>query len=655
METNASFLFVVLGFLVLALASSQIGRFFARLHLPLISGFLFAGILFGPYELGFIPAEAVERLHIIDEISLAFIAFAAGSELYLKELSGRLRSIAWVTIGNTLAVPVLGTLAIFLLADYVPFMRDFPTAGRLAVALLAGAILVARSPSSAIAIVNELRARGPFTQTVLGVTMLTDVVVIVVFAFNSEIADALLTNVSFSVGFLALLFFELALSLLLGGIVGVLLRLALSWRVDGRVKAALILGIGYAVFYFTGVIRTTTHTLLPVEILLEPLLICMIASFLVVNRSSYRDEFLKLLGEMAPPIYVVFFTLTGASLALDTLAETWQIALILFAVRLLAIFIGSYGGGAAAGDPPLHNRVSWLTYVTQAGVGLGLAKEVAVEFPGWGADFATMIISVVVVNQILGPPLFKWAVNQVGEAHRRAAGPPPDAMRKAVIFGVDSQSVALAHQLRRHGWDVQLACSDETYFRPADTAAADIAVAVTPRFDEAALRALGLETADALVAMLSDDENHRICELAYEHFGTPTMVVRLHERANFRCFHELGALIVEPSTAMVGLLDHFVRSPTAASLLLGMARDQDVVELEVGNASLDGVALRELRLPLDTLILSVQRDGETLISHGYTELRVGDRVTVVGSVHSLDRLTRRFAPQTSPSVAPERP
>jgi len=81
---------------------------------------------------------------------------------------------------------------------------------------MAGAILVARSPSSAIAIVNELRAKGPFTQTVLGVTVIMDVVVITLFAFNSEIADALLTGISVNVFFAILLFAELGFSIFLG-------------------------------------------------------------------------------------------------------------------------------------------------------------------------------------------------------------------------------------------------------------------------------------------------------------------------------------------------------------------------------------------------------------------------------------------------------
>ncbi|MCA9952080.1 MAG: cation:proton antiporter, partial [Anaerolineales bacterium] len=154
MEFYTHLLIIITGFIILALASNQIGHFFTRFKLPLISGFLVAGILFGPYGLDFIHARDVGDLHFVDEVSLAFIAFAAGSELYLKELRSRFKSITWVTIGLVVVIFTLTTTAVFLLASYVPFMRDMPNTLRLAVALLAGAILVARSPSSAIAIVN---------------------------------------------------------------------------------------------------------------------------------------------------------------------------------------------------------------------------------------------------------------------------------------------------------------------------------------------------------------------------------------------------------------------------------------------------------------------------------------------------------------------
>jgi Trk K+ transport system NAD-binding subunit len=304
--------------------------------------------------------------------------------------------------------------------------------------------------------------------------------------------------------------------------------------------------------------------------------------------------------------------------------------------------MGSFAGGIVAGEPMQFNLTHWLTAVTMAGVGLGLAKEVDVEFSTWGGQFATMIIAVIVLSQLIGPPLFKWAIGHVGEAHTRHEAPHFDGIRDAIIFGIDSQSIALAQQLQQHNWNVRVACLDENLL---STRATNLDVQAVSRFTVDTMRQLGVEQAEAIVGMLSDEENYEIAELAYEHFGTPSVVVRLNERANFRRFHRLGVLVVDPTTAMVGLLDHFVRSPAAASLLVGMEENQDIVDIEVRNRDLDGLTLRELRLPLDTLILSVQRDGHALISHGYTSLRLGDRLTVVGSLEGISELLLRFETQ----------
>ncbi len=158
-----------------------------------------------------------------------------------------------------------------------------------------------------------------------------------------------------------------------------------------------------------------------------------------------------------------------------------------------------------------------------------------------------------------------------------------------------------------------------------------------------ALHQVGAGHANTIVAMLSDEENYRICELAYEHFGTDNLVVRLNDRANFDRFNELGALVVDSTTAIISLLDHSVRSPTATSLVLGMEKNQDIVDLEIRNPALRGVPLRDFRFPLDTLVLSIHRGGQMLIPHGDTRLKVGDRMTVVGSVESLEEVMLRFS------------
>ncbi|MCH8873685.1 potassium transporter TrkA, partial [candidate division KSB1 bacterium] len=74
----------------------------------------------------------------------------------------------------------------------------------------------------------------------------------------------------------------------------------------------------------------------------------------------------------------------------------------------------------------------------------------------------------------------------------------------------------------------------------------------------------------------------------------------------------------------------------------GMEENQDIIDVEVRNPNLNGVAVRDLRLPLDTLILSVRRGEHLLITHGYSRLRVGDWVTVAGALESLEELRLRF-------------
>ncbi len=641
----------VVSFGVIALSSQQIGRFLNRYRLPLITGFLLTGVLTGPFLLNLISEDALAHLHFVDDASLAFIAFAAGSELYVKEMRDRVSSITWVTVGLVVVTFSLGSLAVFFLADFIPFMQGMDGAGRLAVAMLAGTILVARSPSSAIAIINEVRARGPFTQTALGVTVVMDVVVIVLFAGAIAVAGGLLTHLSFDLGFVGLLAAELLISLTLGYLVSILLTGVMAQHLESWIKSGLILLLGYGVFVLSRQIRHASHDLIGVELLLEPLLICMVGSFMMINRSEYRTDFRKSLDVLGPAVYLAFFTLTGASLGLDFLMQTWPIALALYFVRIGAIYLGAMGGGIIAKEPMSHNRVRWMAFVTQAGVGLGLAREVAVEFPEWGPAFAAMIISLIVLNETTGPLFFKWVINHVGEAHARGDYQSENGPQRALIFGLEGQGVALGRQLQGHGWDVRIASRKAAGMDFLDS---DIPITPVDDFDLATLQALEVGKASAIVVMLSDEDNYRICELAYEHCGTPTIVARLNDQANYERFHELGVLVVDPANAMVHVLEQFVRSPSAAALLMGLEEHQEIVDLEVHNTNLHGMSLHDLRLPLDTLILSVHRDNQMLVSHGYTTLHLGDRVTILGSMDSLTEVGLRFSRQPRDSMDPRR-
>lgn len=639
MENLQQYVVLFLGFLIVAVASNQIAKKFQQIKLPLITGLLIIGVLAGPFILGLVPSDSKIKLQFINDLSLAFIAFAAAAELYLKDLRGRIKSIKWMTFGQLVVTFVMSALAVYFLADHIHFMQDLSTEARIAAAILTATIFVARSPASAIAIINEVRAKGPFTQTAMGVTVLKDFLVIILFAICMSLANVLVKGSELNFGFLFIILAELASSFILGYLIGRIIIVILSFRIHNYAKTVYILALGYSVYLFYYFLKDFTAVQFGKEFLIEPLLICIIGSFIVTNYSRYRHEFIKLLHDVGPIIYVCFFTLAGASMSLDLLLKVWPIALLFFAIRLVSMMLGAYIGGNLAGDPPLYNRIGWMPYITQAGVGLGLATIVANNFPEWGQEFSTLIIAVIVINQFVGPPFFKWAINRVGESHDKAPTPAFDGLRDTIIFGFESQSVALARQLTGHGWQVKLATRRKDINLEEYP---DIDIRIIDNLGMDAMNDLDAQLSEAVVLMLTDEENLELCELIYEKLGTNDVVVRLNHRYNFDQFHKLGALVVDPSTAIVSLLDHFVRSPQATSLLLGMQEGQDTIDLQVLNRNLYGLAIRDLRFPSDIIILSIRRKGQMIISHGYTRLRKGDWVTMVGSNDSLQKMTLLF-------------
>ena len=88
----------------------------------------------------------------------------------------------------------------------------------------------------------------------------------------------------------------------------------------------------------------------------------------------------------------------------------WLIGIIIFAVRSLCLFAGISLGAAVSRAPQTVRRFGWLGFITQAGVGLGLANEVMRRFPDWGPAVATVIIAVISINQVVGPITFKYAL-----------------------------------------------------------------------------------------------------------------------------------------------------------------------------------------------------------------------------------------------------
>ena len=155
---------------------------------------------------------------------------------------------------------------------------------------------------------------------------------------------------------------------------------------------------------------------------LEPLLVCVVAGAVAANRQhltgeAERDVLAAVIHAVMPGINLVFFTLAGTALHLSSVFNSAYIAFIIVVTRLAALYCAARVGCDLIGSPPEHKNVAWMGYVTQAGVALGLARTAVQRFPVWGQDFSALMVAVIVMNQLVGPPLFRAAIIAVGENH----------------------------------------------------------------------------------------------------------------------------------------------------------------------------------------------------------------------------------------------
>lgn len=372
-----------LSFGFLLLCAYLLGDILSWFHLPKITGYIIAGVMAGPHVAGLITAETVNDLKLLDNLALAFIALSAGGELELAELRRRLKSICLGVIFQVIGIFAGVFCLIFLGRGFIPFLNHAPMPVTLAAAATIGVLAIARSPSSAIAVISENKAKGPFTETTLGVTVIIDVLVIALFAATVSVGLTLTRpDVDLDVIFLMTVGMELAGSIAAGVAFGWIVAFYID-RIGAEIPV-FILAAAFMITFFSNQFAQFLDAFYEIRFHFEPMLICMTAGFFVRNFTKKGSFFIERLDRLSLPVYVLFFSLIGASLDLSVLLQTWMLAVLLALVRGFFIWASAWLSGRLSGDSPIFSQMAGLAYFAQAGVSIGLCGILAQNFPDWG-------------------------------------------------------------------------------------------------------------------------------------------------------------------------------------------------------------------------------------------------------------------------------
>ena len=378
------------------------GELAERLRLPRITGYLVLGIAAGPHALGLETARDAGLLRVFEELALGLIALTAGGEFRMQAIRRRFQVLVAITASHLVFIFGIVGGVVWLLQRSTDLLGPMTAAEALAAAAILGVIAVAKSPSTTIAIISELRARGELVETVLGVTILKDLAILLLFTGVATAATSLVSGGALELGHLAHVAAEIGLSLAVGGVLGTVLGLYIS-----RVRRLVPL---------TVLVLALASARLAQDAGLEHLLVSMAAGFTARNLfPTSAGSFLDGLEQSSTPVYVAFFALVGAGLDLAVFAAVWLPALIFVVVRLVAVWVSTRLPAALAGSAPEVVRYAWMGFVAQAGLSLGLAARVQRELPGIGPTLATLVVAAVVVNQLIGPVLWARAIRAAGE------------------------------------------------------------------------------------------------------------------------------------------------------------------------------------------------------------------------------------------------
>ncbi len=383
---------------VVLVAGIFFGALARRLRLPGITGQIVGGVLIGRAGFDLFGEASIAGLEPLTDIALGLIAATVGAHLHVQRLRNAVRRLFYLLIAESTITPLL----VFAVA-YGLGGASFE------LSMLFGAVSIATAPATIVALVRETRSKGVFVKTLIAAVALNNTACIVVF----EVCRAAIGS-NFSLDASALFdtngaFVQLTGPILLGGVAALTLdrvtRLALGpERLATAAVVALVLTSGLAT-----------------SIGISAMLACLVLGAVQTNITHSRSHLVdSVFANFEPAILTVFFTLAGMHLSFDHLEQAGLLIVLYFAARIAGKMISADLALRAAQATERVRQNLGLALVPQAGVAVGLVLLVQ-EDPRFvdSADlFAAVVLSVVAVNEIVGPVLTRFALGRAGEVGR---------------------------------------------------------------------------------------------------------------------------------------------------------------------------------------------------------------------------------------------
>jgi Kef-type K+ transport system membrane component KefB len=342
-----------------------------------------------------IPVETLNASGLISNIVLGIIAFSIGQNFSRDNFRKIGKSVIWISVLEACGAWLLVTLAFSLILRQ-PFY----------ISLVFGALSSATAPAATVMVIREYRAKGSFTDTLLGVVAIDDAWCLVIFAISLAISQAIHSHMV-ATFFLIKVFLSSILSIFGAFILGSIIAILLSYfsRFIRTQAELLIFTLGF-ILLSIGIAIWLHVSVLLANMFLGAILVN-------INKSSFSS--FDVLKTVDSPLFLLFFVLAGANLEIGLLPQLGLIGSVYLVFRVIGKVTGARLGAHISNASNSIRKYLGLGLVPQAGVALGCALVAKSDFPNIGSMIFTTIVATTVVYELIGPLCTKYALQKAGE------------------------------------------------------------------------------------------------------------------------------------------------------------------------------------------------------------------------------------------------
>lgn len=387
---------LLLGLAVMVLAGMLFGRLAKLIRLPNVTGYLIGGLLIGPSVLGVLSSDMLSQMGVISEVALGFIAFSIGSEFKMSYFKRVGATPIVIAVFESLFAVLFVAAGLILAGKPLPF------------ALVLASIAAATAPAATIMVINQYKAKGTVTETLLSVVAIDDATALMMFGICVAIAQTVINPAGSSLlSAIGKPLYEIGGALIVGFLLGLLFLLPLRWfQKDGN-RMSITIG-----FIFAGVGIAELFGF-------SSLLLCMAMGAALTNFSVQAKHIAKLTDQITPPVFLLFFVASGAELQLSAIPAIGVVGVIYIVLRVAGKLCGASFGAILCGADTKVRKYLGPALLPQAGVAIGLSLSATTVVPEYGQIIRTVILCGTLIYELIGPAVTKFSLKRAGEIQEK--------------------------------------------------------------------------------------------------------------------------------------------------------------------------------------------------------------------------------------------